>query len=339
MKAYVIREPGRGLEAWQLIDLPDPKPGFGQVLVKVHATSLNYRDLLVARGVYGQKTKPDCIALSDGAGEVVALGEGVRSLQKGDRVAATFFQTWQAGPITANDHHQALGGAIDGMLAQQVVLNAEGLVKIPDHLSYEEASTLPCAALTAWHALMETGKQLKPGASVLTLGTGGVSIFAAQFAKAAGLRVIGTSSHDEKLERLSALGVEDCINYKKIPEWDKEVLRYTDKQGVDQVIEVGGAGTLPQSLSATTLGGTVSLIGVLTGVNDAINPVQVLFKSIRLQGIYVGSREMFLAMNRAVSLLRIKPVIDSIFEFAEAKKALQKLASGAHFGKIVIRVD
>lgn len=338
MKAYILNEPGKEIDAWQQVQKEDPEPGYGQVLIGVKATSLNYRDLSITRGGFGKNIKKNCIPLSDGAGEVLAIGEGVTTLQKGDRVVGSFFQTWQAGEITAFDHQYALGGPIDGMLAEKVVLNANGVVRFPAALSFEEAATLPCAALTAWNALMENGTPHQLGASILTLGTGGVSIFAIQFALAAGLDVIATSSSDEKLARLSGLGIVKGINYKKIPDWEQAVKEYTQQEGVDQVIEVGGAGTLARSLEATKTGGTVSLIGVLTGVSDAINPVNILFKSICLQGIYVGSITMFSAMNRAIAARGIKPVIDSIYEFDQAKEALKKLISGKHFGKIVIRV-
>lgn len=338
MQAYIMSEPGKGVGAWKKVEKTDPTPKASEVLIGVRATSLNYRDLLIAKGSYGPGIKENCIPLSDGAGEVLAVGENVSQFKVGDRVAGTFFQYWNNGPVNSHEVQYALGGNVDGMLAQKVVLSEHGVVKIPDHLSYEEAATLPCAAITAWNALMESSTPLKPGSTVLTLGTGGVSIFAVQFAKAAGLNVIGTSSRDDKIKHLKLLGVTDGINYKNNPEWQDAVLSLTNGQGVDHVVEVGGAGTLPRSFQAVRMGGTVSLIGLLAGATEMINPLIVLRKSIRLQGIYVGSTAMFKAMNKAIETHQIKPVIDQVFEFDQANEALAKLESGAHFGKIVIRI-
>ncbi len=339
MKAYILDESDAGVLTWKMTTLPDPVPGFGEVLIGVRATSLNYRDLRVAKGSYGKNLKKNCIPLSDGAGEILALGEGVSQFKVGDRVAAGFFQSWKSGDIQASDHGSALGGALDGMLAEKVVLHSSGIVKIPTHLSYEEAATLPCAALTAWNALMESSGPLKPGSTILTLGTGGVSIFAMQFAKIAGLQVIATSSSNAKLKQLESLGIAHGINYKNTTDWQNEVSTFTQGQGVDQVIEVGGAGTLTRSLESVKTGGTVSLIGVLTGTEAQINPWIILKKSIRLQGVFVGSIAMFTAMNRAIENYRIKPIIDEIFSFDRANEALAKLESGSHFGKIVIRMQ
>lgn len=338
MQAYIISDAGKGVGAWKKTALPDPSPGPGEVLVGVRATSLNYRDLLVARGSYGSHLKKNCIPLSDGAGEVLAIGAGVSTFKVGDRVAAAFFQDWQAGPIRASYYGSALGGARDGMLAEKVVLSASGLVKVPAYLSFEEAATLPCAAVTAWNALMESKAPLKPGSSILTLGTGGVSIFALQFAKAAGLETVATSSSDAKLERLKSLGVTHGINYKKNPEWQKEVQTATQDEGVNQVIEVGGAATLPRSIESVKINGTISIIGVLSGLKEEINLWPILGKNIHLEGIFVGSVAMFEAMNRAMTFHRIQPVIDDVFNFDQANEALAKLESATHFGKIVIRV-
>ncbi len=339
MKAYILEETGIGVGAWKMTNLPDPTPGPEEVLIGVRATSLNYRDLRVAKGSYGKNLKKNCIPLSDGAGEILALGEGVSQFKVGDRVAAGFFQSWKAGQIKASDHNTALGGAIDGMLGEKIVLHSSGVVKIPEHLSYEEAATLPCAGVTAWNALMESSGLLIPGATVLTLGTGGVSIFAMQFAKLAGLQVIATSSSDTKLNRLQSLGLAaHCINYKNTTDWQNEVISLTRGEGVDQVIEVGGAGTLPRSLESVKTAGIVSLIGVLTGIEQQINPWVIMRKSIRLQGVFVGSIAMFSAMNRAIEIHNMKPVIDEVFPFEQANEALAKLESGSHFGKIVIRV-
>lgn len=335
MKAYEIQNK-TGLDALALVERPEPLPSFGQVLIRVRATSLNYRDLIVAQGNYtGQKSS--VIPMSDGAGDVVAVGEGVTRVKVGDRVAGIFFQDWIGGSITKQIMKSDLGGGIDGMLAEYVVLSQEGLVILPDHLSYEEGATLPCAAVTAWHALVTKGN-ITAGESVLVLGTGGVSIFALQFAKLHGARVIVTSSSDEKLERARKLGADETINYKAIPNWEEQVYELTDGIGVDQVIEVGGAGTLPQSLRSVRHGGRVSLIGVLTGAGSEINPMPVLQKSIALQGIYVGSRDMFAAMNKAIAQNRLKPIIDRVFPFAEAREAYNYLKSASHFGKVVIQL-
>ena len=334
MRAYQITQYG-GPEGLTLADLPDPKPGPGQALVRVRAASLNYRDLIMVKG--GNNARPDLVPLSDGAGEVVAVGEGVSRVAAGDRVAGIFFQTWLDGGIRAEVHASALGGAIDGMLAELVVLSADGLVRLPDYLSYEEAASLPCAAVTAWDGLVEQG-HLKAGETVLLLGTGGVSIFALQLAKMHGARVIVTSSSDEKLARARAMGADEGVNYKATPEWDKAVWELTDKKGVDHVIEVGGAGTLPRSLKSTRYGGHIALTGVLTGVEAQISPLPILWKSLRVNGIYVGSRAMFERLLSAMTVSQMHPVIDRVFGFDEVQAAYGYLQSGAHFGKVVISV-
>jgi NADPH:quinone reductase-like Zn-dependent oxidoreductase len=334
MKAYQIQTPD-GTEGLKLVDLPEPKPGVGQILIRVRATSLNYRDTAVVSGIYPGQRLP-VIPLSDGAGDVVATGEGVIRVKVGDRVAGIFFQDWIAGRLTRAKIKSALGGAIDGMLAEYVILNQEGVVHLPDHLSYEEGATLPCAAVTAWQALVTRG-QLAAGETVLLLGTGGVSIFALQFAKILGARIIITSSSDEKLERAKGMGAHATINYKTYPDWQEQVWQLTDQEGVDQVIEVGGAGTLDRSLRSARVGGRVSLIGVLGGAGD-VNHVNILQKSIDVQGIYVGSREMFDLMNQAIALHQIKPVIDRVFPMHEAPSAYRYLQSGSHFGKVVIQL-
>jgi NADPH:quinone reductase-like Zn-dependent oxidoreductase len=340
MKAIVIREPGKGVAAWKLVDRPEPRPGPGQVLVRVRAASLNYRDLMAARNLYGAP-QPDVIALSDGAGEIVALGPGVRRWKVGDRVAAAYYPTWHAGPIRPEHDLSVLGAhANDGLLAEYAVLPESGVAKLPSYLSYEAASTLPCAALTAWNALFETPVRVKPGGTVLVQGTGGVSIFAAQLARAEGLRVIATSSSADKRRRLQTeLGVSDIIDYRATPAWHERVLELTGGEGVDQVIDVGGTGTLAESFQATRYGGTVSVIGLLTGVGAATDPLPVLFRALRLEGVRVGSTAMFEAMNRALEVLRIAPVIDEVFPIERARDALVKLEAGKHFGKIVVRID
>jgi NADPH:quinone reductase-like Zn-dependent oxidoreductase len=257
-------------------------------------------------------------------------------VKPGDRVCGIFMQRWIEGGPNDEKAASAMGGAIDGMLSEQVRLNADGLVLAPPHLSFEEAATLPCAAVTAWNALFRSGG-LKPGESVLVLGTGGVSIFALQFAKLAGARVIATSGSDAKLARVREMGAHGTVNYKTNPEWDRAVLALTGGTGVDHVIEVGGAGTLPLSIKSVRRGGHIALIGVLTGQGE-MDPRPVLIKSVKVQGIYVGSREMFEEMNRAISLAEMRPVVDKVFGFEEAPEALAYMATGAHFGKVCIRV-
>jgi NADPH:quinone reductase-like Zn-dependent oxidoreductase len=316
---------------------PDPTPGPGQVIVRVRAASLNYRDLMVVRGTYGNKTQRKVIPLSDGAGEVVAVGPGVTRFAVGDRVAAIFMQSWLSGPPRAEYSSSALGGALDGMLAEKVALHEDGLARLPDALSFAQGATLPCAAVTAWNALFE-GQRVAPGETVLVQGTGGVSIFALQLARAAGARVIVTSSSDAKLERARAMGAVATINYKSTPDWSEEVRRLTGGVGVDHVVEVGGAGTLDQSLQAVRVGGTVSVIGVLSGFGGPVKTVLLLQKSIQLRGIYVGSRAMFDALNRALVAGAIEPVIDKVFSFDQAAEAYRHLESAAHFGKVVIKL-
>ncbi|MDB6153952.1 MAG: alcohol dehydrogenase, partial [Chthoniobacteraceae bacterium] len=318
MRSYQLTSQ-TGPDALQIAELAEPKPAPGQVLIKVHAVSLNYRDLMVADGRYGKAAVP-LVPISDGAGEIVALGEGVNRWQVGDRVAATFFQGWQTGPFRREALDTALGGALNGMLSEYVALPEEGVVAIPGHLSFEEASTLPCAALTAWHALVTDGR-ISADQTVLLLGTGGVSIFALQFAKMHGARVIMTSSSDEKLAHARDLGADLLINYKKTPDWEKEVFRLTDKRGVDHVVEVGGTGTFNKSLRVLAPGGTISLVGGVSGFTSDIPLIEIIAKAALVRGIYVGSREMFESMNRAITRHQTRPVVDRVFGFAEAPEA------------------
>ncbi len=334
MKAFELQN-GFGFDALKLVERAEPRPGDKQILVRVRAASLNYRDMMVVKGQYDPRMSLPRVPLSDGAGEIVAVGENVKRVKVGDRVAGIFMQTWLGGEVTPAHSKSALGGAIDGMLAEYVVLDEDGVVNVPDHLSYEEAATLPCAAVTAWNALVTQGR-LTAGETVLVQGTGGVSLFALQFAKTLGARVIATSSSDEKLERARSLGASDGINYRSVPEWDKRVRELTGGGGVDHVVEVGGAGTLNKSLGAVRVGGKISMIGVLTGGGGEINTISILMKSVRVHGIYVGSREMFEAMNRAIALHNLKPVVDRIFPFEQAIDALKYMESGAHFGKICL---
>jgi len=335
MKVFEVRDKF-GIDSLTLADRPEPKPGVGQVLVKMRAWSLNYRDLMMVKGQYNPKLRFPFVPLSDGVGEVVAVGQGVSRVKAGERVAGAFMQRWLAGDLTEAKAKSALGGGAEGMLAEYVVLHEDGVVHMPEHLSDEEAATLPCAALTAWHALVVEGS-VKAGDAVLIQGTGGVSLFALQFAKLLGARVIATSSSDEKLKRVQQLGASDGINYKTTPEWGNRARELTGGIGVDHVIEVGGAGTLGESLRAVRTGGQISLIGVLTGGGGTVNPMPILMKSVRVQGIFVGSREMFEAMNRAIALHKLRPVIDRVFAFEQIREALRHLESGTHFGKICLR--
>ena len=326
-----------GIDQLVRADLPKPRPGRGQVLVKVHAVSLNYRDLLIVRGQYNPKMALPRIPCSDGAGEVVEVGEGVDTVTVGQRVAAIFMQHWLEGSPTAETSRGALGGDVDGMLAEYVVLHQSGVVKIPEHLSFAEAATLPCAGVTAWNAVVHAA-QVKPGDVVLIQGTGGVSIFALQFAKMSGAVVIGTSSSDEKLQRAKTMGLDAGLNYKQSPEWAKWVLKETNNRGADLIVEVGGPGTFSQSLQAVRYGGMVAQIGVLSQSEQPLPIPLILHRQVRIQGIYVGAKSHFEAMNRAIVASRMQPVVDQIYTFDHAREALKCMETGSHFGKIVIRV-
>ena len=338
MKAYQILGP-HGLDALQMIEADEPVAGPHEVIVEMKAWSLNYRDLGMPKGGYYRNDKvkrnPPMVPLSDGAGEVIAVGDAVTRFRVGDRVAGIFFQKWLSGELTSEQISSALGGAIDGVLAERIALHEDGWVRIPKGHTFAQAATLPCAAVTAWQALTLGG--LQAGQTVLLLGTGGVSIFALQFAKAFGAKVIITSSSDEKLQRAKQLGADQTINYHQTPDWDEAVLDLTDGVGVDNVIEVGGAGTLEKSLAAAKVSGRISLIGVLTGQPDRNpSPMMALFKRLTVQGIYVGNRDMFEAMNRAIEANDIEPVIDQSFAFEEVRAAFEYLKKGAHFGKVAI---
>ncbi|HWW97078.1 MAG TPA: NAD(P)-dependent alcohol dehydrogenase [Edaphobacter sp.] len=341
MLAYPITQ--FGLDHLKRLELPMLQIAPGMVLIKVRAVSLNYRDLMMVKGFYNPKMALPRIPCSDGAGEVAAIGEGVSRVRVGDRVCGIFMQRWLDGPLTAERSKAALGGDVDGMLAEYVLLAEEGVVLFPEHLSYEEAATLPCAGVTAWNALHHAGEQANPalpGDTVVLQGTGGVSIFALQFAKLLGARVIGTSSSEEKLTRAYGLGLDAGCNYKERPEWSKWVSEMTGGQGADRIIEVGGAGTFGQSLRAARVGGVIAQIGVLSGAATleplALTPI--LHKQLRVQGIYVGSRAMFEQMNAAITKARLRPSIDRVFAFDQVREAFLHMESASHFGKIVIRM-
>jgi NADPH:quinone reductase-like Zn-dependent oxidoreductase len=334
MRAYEIVSAG-GVDALALTPRTDPRPGPGQVLVRMRASSINYRDLTTIEAPEPRGIRYPTIPNSDGAGEVLEVGEGVSRFAPGDRVASCFFQRWPDGQITPDAMASALGGAMDGVLGEQVVLAQDGLVAAPAHLEHAAVATLPCAALTAWHAMVEFA-HLRPGESVLLLGTGGVSIFALQFAKLIGARVILVSGSDAKIERARALGADVTVNYRSTPDWEREVLAATGGAGVDLTVEVGGAGTLERSVAATRVSGRIALIGVLTG--GQMNPVMIMRKSIGLQGIYVGSRAMFQRMNRAIEQAGLEPVIDRQFAFEHARDAYHAMRAAQHFGKLVITI-
>lgn len=326
-----------GIDSLEFVERPTPSPEAGEVLVKVRAISFNYRDLLVVKGLYNPKLKLPRVPVSDGAGEIVDVGEGVTNWKPGDRVAAIFMQNWLDGPPTAAKSRGALGGDIDGMLAEYIVLKDSGLVAIPEHLSFQEAATLPCAAVTAWNAL--SVGDLKPGYTVLIQGTGGVAIFALQLARLRGARVLGISSSYEKLERAYSLGLDAGLNYKESPEWDRWAMDETAGQGVDLVVEVGGLATLSRSLRALRIGGAIAQVGVLTGAADLVPfPIaSVLHKRVNIQGIYVGSRKDFEDLNRAISLTKLRPIGEN-FPWSQAREALARMEEGSHFGKLVLTV-
>lgn len=334
MKAWQIVSEG-GIDALQLNEVTPREPGPGEVAVRMHANAINYRDYLTISHPLERKLPLPRIPNSDGTGEVIALGAGVTGLKVGDRVASCFFQRWTDGQCSAEAMASALGGAVEGVLAEEAVLRADGVVPVPEHLSYAEAATLPCAALTAWNAVVETGRT-KAGDWVLLLGTGGVSIFALQFAHMLGARTIVTSSSDEKLEKARALGATVTVNYRKHPNWEEAVLDATKGRGADLAVEVTGAQNLPRTINATRIAGTIALIGAMHG--GAIDPAQFMRRSIRMQGIYVGSRRMFLDMIQAFEAGKLRPVIDRTFGFEQAREAYKHMESQTHLGKIVIEV-
>ena len=325
-----------GIDSLEFAERPERQPGRGEAKIKIRSVSFNYRDLMMVKGFYNPKMKLPRIPCSDGAGEVTAVGEGVTRWKPGDRVAGIFMQNWIDGAATPDKTKGALGGDIDGVLAESVVLRETGLVAIPAHLSFEEAATLPCAAVTAWNAL--AAANLKAGATVLVQGTGGVSIFALQFARLMGMRVLGTSSSNEKLERASHLGLHAGVNYRDTPEWDRWVLDQTGGEGVDLVVEVGGIGTLPQSLRAVRMGGTIAQIGVLSGPGEQLPFPIILHKQVHIKGIYVGSRHDFEQMNTCIAFTALHPLVE-ISSWMNVQDVLRKMETGAHFGKLAVTVD
>jgi NADPH:quinone reductase-like Zn-dependent oxidoreductase len=337
MKVIAI-EGAFGLDHLRPVERPDPEPGPGEVLLRIKAASLNFRDLRMVKGQYNPKQPLPLIPCSDGVGEVTGLGAGVTRVAVGDRVAPIFNQAWIGGPPTRQRVRSTLGGPLDGTLAQQMVLPERGVVKVPPHLSDEEAACLPCAAVTAWSALV-TQDGVTAGDTVLVQGSGGVSLFALQIARLLGARVIATSSSDAKLERLREIGAEAGINYRTTPEWGRAARKLAGGEGVDHVVEVGGGKTLEQSLKAVRIGGTISVIGVLSGVAADLNLLPILMQQVRLQGIIVGSRDDFEALNRAIAEHELRPVLDERrFALEQAAEALRHMERGGHFGKIALTV-
>ena len=323
--------PGADFSRLQMRDVETPKPSFGEVAIRVRAASLNYRDLIIADNAQVENVVP----LSDGAGEIIEVGEGVSNWKIGDRVCVNFFRDWHSGRFQRRYHDAALGGSCDGMLAEVVVFPAHSLVQIPDDYSYEEAATLPCAGLTAWCGLRRGG--FAAGDSVLLQGTGGVSIWGLQIVVASGGTAILTSSSDDKLERARAMGATATVNYKTTPEWSKEVWRLTEKRGVDHILEVGGPGTLGQSLASVTESGHIAQIGVLTGFDASdVSLFPLVSKNATMSGIYVGDVASFEDFTRFLRATKIKPVIDRVFPFDQVQAAYEYMKLGAHFGKVVI---
>jgi NADPH:quinone reductase-like Zn-dependent oxidoreductase len=335
--ATALRLNAFGLDNLSLEPLTLPSPGPADVLVDLHAASLNYRDLMTVTGTYNPKMTLPRIPGSDAAGIVTAIGSAVTRFKIGDHVTSLFFQDWLDGPIQPTTGKSALGGPIDGVFSTAHLFPETGLIHAPAGYTHAEAATLPCSALTAWNALVERG-HLHAGQTVLLLGTGGVSIFALQISKAHGARVLITSSSDEKLSRARNLGADEVINYRATPEWDREVLRLTNNRGVDHIVEVGGAGTLPLSLKAVTPGGYIYVIGVLAGKGQLIDPTPILAKALHVEGVYVGSRAMYARMISAIDTTHLRPVIDSTFPFTQTREALAHMQSGSHYGKIVLNL-
>ena len=335
MKKYILKPGARGLEALDVREMEPKQLKPNEVSVRVRAVSLNYRDLIIAQG----GVKQELVPLSDGAGQVEEVGSAVKNLKVGDRVVGLFFPLWHSGDIDAVKFSTARGGTpTDGMLAQRVFGAADSFLKFPEHLSYEEASTLPCAGLTAWNALVVQG-ELISGQTVVIMGTGGVALYALQLAKKIGARTILISSTDDKLEKARRMGADDLINYSATPNWETAVLEKTAGIGADLILELGGGGTLARSMEAAKMSGRISLVGVLTGFEGQVNPLPILRKSLTVKGIYVGSADMQRQFHAALEQNQIQPVIDRVFDFSQAKEAYEYLQSAQHLGKIVIRLE
>jgi NADPH:quinone reductase-like Zn-dependent oxidoreductase len=334
MHAFEVQE--FGIDNLQAVERDAPSPSPYEVLVQLRAASLNFRDLMVVEGQYNPKLKRPMVPLSDGVGIVTEVGPGVTRFKTGDRVAGAFMQQWIDGPIDRRKFKSALGGAVQGVLSEYRTFHEDGLVPVPKHLTDVEAACLPCAGVTAWHSLFEE-RPARPGDTVLIQGTGGVSIFALQFATAAGLRSVVISSSDQKLERARQLGATHTINYRQQPEWEKSVLSLLP-DGVDYVVEVGGSDTITRSLKAVRMGGMVAVIGALTGAAPTIDPRAILMNSLRAQGIYVGSRSMFERMNQALELHQIHPVVDRVFPWLDVRQAMTSMKEQSHLGKICLQV-
>ena len=335
MKVFELR--AFGLDQLVATERPMPRPGAGEVLVKLRALSLNFRDMLVVQGKYNPRMKLPRVPVSDGAGEVAEVGEGVAAWKTGDRVVIPFMPGWREGPLSAAGVATALGGDVDGLLREYAVISAAALLPIPSHLTFEQAAALPCAGVTAWNGLFFAG-HLQSGQTLLLQGTGGVSLFGLQFGKAIGATTILTSSSDAKRERARSLGADHTINYKTQHDWDKRVLEITGGRGVDLTLEVGGTGTLSKTCRATAFAGHISLIGVLSGIAGEVQIGHILHKGLTVRGIYVGSREMFEAMNAAIAKHKLVPIVDRVFSFDDSITAFQHLESGQHFGKVVIQI-
>ncbi|MEZ2333433.1 NAD(P)-dependent alcohol dehydrogenase [Mesorhizobium sp. RCC_202] len=334
MKAIELQAPG-GIENLKLVERPTPEPGRQEILIRVKASALNYRDVEIARGSYHTQFDLPLVLLSDGVGEVAAVGAEVSRFKVGDRVCGTFWQRWAGGSFAMVEATYQRGGPIDGMLSEFALLDEQAAVLAPDNLSDIEAATLACAGVTAWHALFTEGR-LKPGETVLSLGTGGVSLFAVQFARAGGAHVIVTSSSDEKLARAKELGAHDGVNYRDNPDWGQTVLALTGGRGADHIIEVGGPQSFAQSLKAAARGAQINVIGYLGGSEGSINPLDIFRRQVTARGVPVGSRESFEAMNRAIAVNGIRPVIDSVFPWTAVAEALRYLEHGSLFGKVAL---
>jgi NADPH:quinone reductase-like Zn-dependent oxidoreductase len=334
MKAVRVINPG-SYEGLLLGDEAVPEPGRNEVLVRVHAASLNYRDIIIAKGLYPGAQKHQPVPLSDGAGEVVKVGANVTRARPGDRVTANCAVHWIGGPALAEYHSSSIGMTIDGMLAEYIVLHENALVLLPDYLSYAEAASLPCAAVSAWSAL-NLSTPLQPGQTVLVQGTGGVALFALQIARMFGARVLAITSSDQKADRLRELGAEHVINYKQVPGWDQEVLRITEGRGVDKVVEIGGETTIVKSVACTRSGGEIGLVGFVSGFGGGLPPIDILQRTVLVQGVAVGPRISFDALVAAMATTKVRPVVDRIFPFEDYISAYRHLESGQHVGKVVI---